>query len=38
MLVEYLIPPKNDATSQGEDVFIDIDVKGGEKVMLQMKV
>jgi hypothetical protein len=31
MLVEYLIPPKNTATTQGEHVFFDIDVKGGEK-------
>jgi hypothetical protein len=30
-LVEYLIPPKNTATAQGEHVFFDIDVKGGEK-------
>jgi hypothetical protein len=25
-----LIPPKNTATAQGEHVFFDIDVKGGE--------
>jgi hypothetical protein len=31
VLVEYLIPPKNIATTQGEHVFFDIDVKGGEK-------
>jgi hypothetical protein len=30
-LIEYLIPPKNTATAQGEHVFFDIDVKGGEK-------
>jgi hypothetical protein len=30
-LIEYLIPPKNTATTQGEHVFFDIDVKGGEK-------
>jgi hypothetical protein len=38
VLVEYLIPPKNTATAQGEHVFFDIDVKGGEKVfwMLQL--
>jgi hypothetical protein len=30
-LVEYLIPPKIIATAQGESVFFDIDVKGGEK-------
>jgi hypothetical protein len=30
-LVEYLIPPKSTATTQGEHVFFDIDVKGGEK-------
>jgi hypothetical protein len=39
VLVEYLIPPKNTATTQGEHVFFDIDVKGGEKVwMLQLEV
>jgi hypothetical protein len=32
VLVEYLIPPKNTAIAQGEHVFFDIDVKGGEKV------
>jgi hypothetical protein len=32
-LVEYLIPPKITATSQGENVFFDIVVKGGEKVL-----
>jgi hypothetical protein len=31
VLVEYLIPPKHTATAQGEHVFFDIDVKGGEK-------
>jgi hypothetical protein len=31
VLVAYLIPPKINATSQGERVFFDIDVKGGEK-------
>jgi hypothetical protein len=31
MLVEYLIPPKHTTTTQGECVFFDIDVKGGEK-------
>jgi hypothetical protein len=31
VLIEYLIPPKNTATAQGEDVFFDIDIKGGEK-------
>jgi hypothetical protein len=30
-LVAYLIPPKINATTQGERVFFDIDVKGGEK-------
>jgi hypothetical protein len=30
-LIEYLIPPKNTATTQGEHVLFDIDVKGGEK-------
>jgi hypothetical protein len=30
MLVEYLIPPQNTAIAQGEHVFFDIDVKGGE--------
>jgi hypothetical protein len=30
-LVEHLIPPKHTATTQGERVFFDIDVKGGEK-------
>jgi hypothetical protein len=29
--MEYLIPPKNISTTQGEHVFFDIDVKGGEK-------
>jgi hypothetical protein len=33
VLVEYLIPPKSTATAQGEHVFFDIDVKGGEKVL-----
>jgi hypothetical protein len=31
VLVAYLIPPKINATAQGERVFFDIDVKGGEK-------
>ena len=31
ILVAYLIPPKINATAQGERVFFDIDVKGGEK-------
>jgi hypothetical protein len=31
VLVSYLIPPKINATAQGERVFFDIDVKGGEK-------
>jgi hypothetical protein len=31
VLIEYLIPPKNTAIAQGEHVFFDIDVKGGEK-------
>jgi hypothetical protein len=31
VLIEYLIPPKNTATSQGEHVFFEIDVKGEEK-------
>jgi hypothetical protein len=31
VLVEYLIPPKHTAIAQGEHVFFDIDVKGGEK-------
>jgi hypothetical protein len=31
ILIEYLIPPKFTATTQGEHVFFDIDVKGGEK-------
>ena len=30
-MIEYLIPPKNTATAQGEHVLFDIDVKGGEK-------
>ena len=30
-MVAYLIPPKINATTQGECVFFDIDVKGGEK-------
>jgi hypothetical protein len=30
-LIEYLIPPKNIATAQGEHVLFNIDVKGGEK-------
>ena len=30
-MVSYLIPPKINATAQGEHVFFDIDVKGGEK-------
>jgi hypothetical protein len=30
-LVEHLIPPRNTATSQGESVFFDIDVKGEKK-------
>jgi hypothetical protein len=29
--VAYLIPPKINAMAQGECVFFDIDVKGGEK-------
>jgi hypothetical protein len=31
VLIAYLIPHKNTATAQGERVFFDIDVKGGEK-------
>jgi hypothetical protein len=31
VLIAYLTPPKNTATAQGERVFFDIDVKGGEK-------
>jgi hypothetical protein len=31
VLIEYLIPPKNNATTQRKHVFFDIDVKGGEK-------
>jgi hypothetical protein len=31
VLIKYLIPRKNSATAQGEHVFFDIDVKGGEK-------
>jgi hypothetical protein len=39
VLVEYMIPPKNNATTQGEHVFFGIDIKGGEKVwMLQLEV
>jgi hypothetical protein len=30
-LIEYLLPPKNIATAQGEHVFFEIDVKGEEK-------
>ena len=30
-MVEYLIPLKSTATAQGEHVFFEIDVKGGEK-------
>ena len=30
-MIEYLTPPKNIATAQGQHVFFDIDVKGGEK-------
>ena len=30
-MIEYIIPPKNTATTQGERVFFDIDVKGREK-------
>ena len=30
-MVAYLIPPKTNATAQGEHVFFDIDVKGGER-------
>ena len=30
-MVAYLIPPKINATTQGEHVFFDIDFKGGEK-------
>jgi hypothetical protein len=44
-LIAYLIPPKITATAQGEHVFFDIDVKGGEKEwsfvdqwMLQLEV
>jgi hypothetical protein len=33
-LIECLIPPKNTATTQGEHVFFDIDVKGGESVVI----
>jgi hypothetical protein len=32
VLVEYLIPLKSTTITQGEHVFFDIDVKGGEKV------
>jgi hypothetical protein len=41
VLVEYMIPLKSTATAQGELVFFDIDVKGGEKYvvcMLQLEV
>jgi hypothetical protein len=43
ILIEYLIPPKITATTQGEHVFFDIDVKGGRKKsgsdqMLQLEV
>ena len=31
VLIAYLIPHKNTATAQGEHVFFDINVKGGEK-------
>ena len=31
VLIAYLIPHKITATTQGEYVFFDIDVKGGEK-------
>ena len=31
VLFEYLMLPKITATAQGEHVFFDIDVKGGEK-------
>jgi hypothetical protein len=31
VLVAYLIPPKINAITQGERVFFDTDVKGGEK-------
>jgi hypothetical protein len=31
VLIAYLIPYKNTATTQGEHVLFDIDVKGGEK-------
>jgi hypothetical protein len=31
VLIAYMIPHKNTATAQGERVFFDIDVKGGEK-------
>jgi hypothetical protein len=31
VLVEYLIPLKSNATTQGGHFFFDIDVKGGEK-------
>ena len=31
VLIAYLIPTKINATTQGERVFFDIDVKGGEK-------
>jgi hypothetical protein len=32
VLIEYLIPPKSNATTHGENVFFNIDVKGEEKV------
>jgi hypothetical protein len=35
VLIKYLIPPKNTATAQREDVLFDIDVKGGEKEWLK---
>jgi hypothetical protein len=31
VLVEYLIPTQSTTIVQGEHVFFDIDVKGGEK-------
>jgi hypothetical protein len=31
VLISYMIPQKITATAQGECVFFDIDVKGGEK-------
>jgi hypothetical protein len=34
VLVEYPIPLKHTATARGEHVFFDIDVKGGESVVI----